>query len=114
MTELDHTIGEIHEPGTPPGVPETPLTDGFSETEVTFMNAEYNLLLPKLLNDCAGTNPHVVIAALLSAAGCVAVDACPDEATGRKYIIVCINDVLMKLGPAFMDKGAKATIGEPT
>lgn len=88
----------------PIGVPEPPAHEGYSEVEVTLMNAEYNLLLPRLLQQCSGTNPHVVIAALLSAAGCVAVDACSDEAAARSYVIGCINDVLLKLSGAFKTK----------
>lgn len=89
-----------------------PVTD---PTEAQLMQAEYSLLLNKLINACDGTNPGVAIAATLSAGFCIAVDCTPLESkdSARKYLEGCIADAFASLDRAFEAK-AGAENGDDT
>jgi hypothetical protein len=88
----------------------TPVVD---PTEAQLMQAEYGVLMNKLLNACDGMQPGVAIAASISAAFCVAVDCTKVEhkQVARKYLEGCFADALAQLDNAFSKK-AGAENGE--
>jgi hypothetical protein len=99
MTDAIATLGE-------------PVTDA---TEASLMQAEYGLLLNKVIGTCDGTQPAVAIAACISAAFCVAVDATPVESadSAKRYIQACLADAFASIDRAFAAK-AGASNGDDT
>lgn len=84
-----------------------PVTD---EAEASLMQAEYGLLLNKIIPVCEGTQPGVAIAATISAGFCIAVDHTPiaDKESARKYLEACVADAFAALDRAFeMKAGAE-------
>lgn len=90
MTEKLVTLGE-------------PVTDA---TEAQLMQAEYSLLLNKVIGVLQGTQPAVAIAAAISAAFCVAVDATPfgQKDSANRYLQSCLADAFDSLEKAFAAK----------
>jgi len=93
-------------------VDKEPKLDLISETapeelspmDVAVMQAEYGILVNKLLNACHGANPRVAMAALLGATGSIAVQSSANEMIARNYMFACVNDVVAQLAPAFKQK----------
>lgn len=76
-----------------------PLVE-ITEQELADLNAEYQVLLVKLLNDCNQMTPTVSMAALFSAAGCIAVQTMTQE-DAKKYLAKCGMDVILRLPEAY-------------
>lgn len=85
----------------------TPVTD---PAEANLMQAEYGLLLNKVLSACNETHPGVAIAACISAGFCIAVDATPVESkdSARRYLESCIADAFASIDRAFEAKAGAA------
>jgi len=72
--------------------------------DIAVMEAEYGILLRKMLNNCNGANPRVAMAALIGAAGSISVQVCETELVARSYLYACVQDVGDKLSGAFKQK----------
>ena len=83
-----------------------PVTD---ETEAQLMQAEYALLLNKVLQSCNGTAPGVAIAACISAAFCIVADNTPvsNSAQATRYLESCVADAFAGLKRAFEAKAGE-------
>lgn len=71
--------------------------------EVADLDAEYALLLHKILDACGECTPTVAAAAAASAAGCIVVNSITNEDEGKKYLNTCFYDVLQRLPEAYLD-----------
>lgn len=97
---------------TPDGrdpVTEPAIGEELSEQQLADLDQEYQYLYRTYVTASNGMNPAVVVAALFSAAGAVAVQALGDEDHCRRYIAKCATDVILKLPDAFKAKAAAAT-----
>jgi hypothetical protein len=72
--------------------------------EVQELVAEYNLLLNKLIGACAGTKPQVAIAASISAAASICVEAIEDCQQAKDYFARCVSDAHGKFDEAYKQK----------
>lgn len=96
MADEEHTL--VLDEAQPLG---TPITD---PTEANLAQAEYQLLLNKLLVACNGTRADVGIACAMSAAFCMAVDSGADMESARDYLRRCYHDAEAQLEHAFSMK----------
>lgn len=76
----------------------------FSEDELNNMNAQFQVLVPKLLTACNGTEARVAAAALISSAANVIYQGCKDEHEAAKYMMMCVHDALLAMKRAYDER----------
>lgn len=86
---------------------EGPLPGMLTMQQVADLDAEYNVLLRQFIRGCDGMNNGVAIAALMTAAACVAVESMTDQQKCYDYIKKCADDILAQVPAAFASKSMK-------
>ena len=78
-----------------------PIPGALTMQQVADLDAEYNVLLRHFIRGADGMNSGVAIAALMSAAACVAVSSGMTEEKCAEYIKKCADDILANIPPAY-------------
>ena len=81
----------------------TPVTD---EGEAALMQAEYGIVLNKILNLCHEVSVPVAIAACVSAGFCISAGYASTAEEARNYLALCFRDADQKLEEAIAQRMA--------
>lgn len=89
-----------------------PIPGALTMQQVADLDAEYNVLLRQFIRGADGMNSGVAIAALMSAAACVAVSSGMTEEQCTAYLKKCTDDIMAQIPNAFAKIKEQASGGD--